>query len=71
MHFGNLGDIKHVRVLPNATNIIVSLSGLKLVEYEILIRIYGRSVKLTNTFSGAVIYRDLAAGVYWIHLQLV
>ena len=28
---GNLGDIKHVRVLETVTNIIVTLSGLKLL----------------------------------------
>ena len=44
------GEIKHVRVLLTATNIIVSLSGLKLLGYEIVIRNYGRPVKLTNTY---------------------
>ena len=68
---GKLGEIKHVRVLPTATNIIVLLSRLKLLGYEIVIINYGRPVKLTKTHLGAVIYGELAAGVYWIHLQLV
>ena len=54
---GNLGEIKHVRVLPTRTNIIVSLPGLKLLGYKIVIRNYGRPVKITNTYSEAVIYR--------------
>ena len=61
---GNLEEIKHVRVLPTATNIIVSLSGIKLLGYKIVIRNYGRPVKLTHTHSRAVVYGELAAGVY-------
>ena len=67
---GKIGNTKHVRVLPNATNIIVSVPGLNLLGYAIVIRDYGRSVKLANTYSGAVNYGDQAVGVYWIHLIL-
>ena len=59
-----LNGTKHVRVLPNATNIIVSVSRLKLLGCELVIRNHGHAVKLTNSYTGALIYGALAAGVY-------
>ena len=45
---GNLGVIRNVEVLRNLTNIIVSVYGLQLLNYEIIFRKHARSVKIKN-----------------------
>ena len=66
---GNLGLISNIKVLASLRSIILSVSGLQSLGYELVFRKHPQPVEIKNIESGAVIYGVLAAGVYWIHLE--